>query len=188
MAQWVHMESGLKLLYIAGSDSRLIYGIETIKGRIVHRISHDEMIFPNSLACSGTRREIFVTDKWKHCVFVFSENGELMRTLCAKGDIEGFLRSPEGIAVHGNMMIICDTGNDRVQCLDIMTGKMLMQFGVIRREQLLASVNNRTISVLADLKTPTGVCYFEDHVSFENFFQSKKCYVQFNIILVYRNG
>lgn len=92
VAPWQHAETRSHLLYICGTDSRLIYGIEMAKGRIVQRISCDDMIFPNSIAFSEERREIFVADKWKHCIFVFAENGDYLRTLCAKGDIEGYLR------------------------------------------------------------------------------------------------
>lgn len=165
MAPWVHMESGFKILYVTGSDSRIVYGIETTKGRIIHKIAYEEMIFPSAICFCAERREIFVSDKWKHCIFVFADNGEYLRTLGAKGDIEGFLRSPEGIAMgKNNTILVCDTGNDRIQTLDIITGTMKQQIGLIKRDQMIRS-GSKGNAIVSDLKAPTGIGMFDDHVS-----------------------
>lgn len=165
LAPWTHEETGQQLLYIAGTDSRLIYGIDRTKGRIIHRITCDDMVFPNGITFSHERKEIFVSDKWQHCIFVFSKDGEFLRSLGSKGDMEGYFRSPEGIAIGSNNSIyVCDTGNDRVQCLNILDGRMLLQFGLIKKEQLVKSIQNKNISVSSDLLSPTGVSFYDDYI------------------------
>jgi hypothetical protein len=64
-----------------------------------------------------------LTDKWNHCVHVFSAEGTYLRQLGKKGHAEGHFQSPEGITSgpgpHGKddetLLYVCDTGNDRVQ-------------------------------------------------------------------------
>lgn len=50
---------------------------------------------------------------------MFNRKGDLLRQICSKGQGEGQLRSPEGIAAHPtkNLIYVADTGNDRVQIL-----------------------------------------------------------------------
>lgn len=57
------------------------------------------------------------SDKWKHCVHVFSKDGDYLRSIGQKGSRVGMFRSPEGIATDNaqNHIYVVDTGNDRVQ-------------------------------------------------------------------------
>lgn len=96
------------------------------------------MEYPHSIAISGDREEIIVSDKWANYIFVFNKEGGLLRVLGDKGEDFGSLRSPEGLAMDGyklqspilsypsliifyfrcrlrNVLYVCDTGNDRVQ-------------------------------------------------------------------------
>uniref|UniRef100_A0A1B0D3H3 Uncharacterized protein n=1 Tax=Phlebotomus papatasi TaxID=29031 RepID=A0A1B0D3H3_PHLPP len=158
LAPWIDEIVGEQLLYVAGSDSKIIFAIERKKGRIIHRIFHEEMIYPHSIEISSDSQEIFVSDKWKHCIFVFSRHGELQRMIGSKGDTEGCLRSPEGITLGpDNTIYVCDTGNDRVQCLNRITGQMILQIGQVKKAQLIASAVQKTISKLADLQSPTAI-------------------------------
>ncbi|GAB0090924.1 RING finger protein nhl-1 [Sergentomyia squamirostris] len=158
LAPWVDEIAGEPLIYIAGSESKIIFAIERKRGRIIHRIFHEDMLYPHSIAISSDSQEIFVSDKWKHCVFVFSRHGELQRVIGSKGDLEGSLRSPEGIALGSDQTIyICDTGNDRVQCLNQITGQMIMQFGQIKKTQLISSAVQGTRAKMADLQSPTSI-------------------------------
>ena len=85
-------------------------------GHIVQKITHEELSYPQGITFDPERKELFVSDKWKHCIFVFSQEGQLLRKLCTKGDQAGQLRSPEGIAFcTGDCLFVCDTGNDRIQ-------------------------------------------------------------------------
>uniref|UniRef100_A0A1L8DSQ1 Putative ring finger protein nhl-1 n=1 Tax=Nyssomyia neivai TaxID=330878 RepID=A0A1L8DSQ1_9DIPT len=158
LAPWKDDIVGEQLLYIAGSDSKIVFAIERNQGRIIHRIFHEDMIYPHSIAISSDSQEIFVSDKWKHCIFVFSRQGDFLRVIGSKGDLEGYLRSPEGIALGpDNTIFICDTGNDRVQCLNRITGQMILQFGQVKKAHLIQSALQHTISKPADLQSPTAV-------------------------------
>lgn len=85
-------------------------------------------MFLNLISFIGTRilharlhnLKLLLTDKWKHCIFVFDHKGELVRRMCSKGYGESELRSPEGITLHPerNVLYIADTGNNRVQVLE----------------------------------------------------------------------
>ncbi|XP_067204863.1 RING finger protein nhl-1-like [Linepithema humile] len=89
------------------------------KFKLVRRICHQEMMAPQGVAFLQKYDEIFVTDKWKHCIFVFDHKGELVRRMCNKGYGELELRSPEGIAFHPerSVLYVADTGNNRIQIL-----------------------------------------------------------------------
>jgi tripartite motif-containing protein 2/3 len=50
------------------------------------------MICPHGIAFSREREEIYVSDKWRHCIFIFSKAGEFLRFIGSKGDMEGYLR------------------------------------------------------------------------------------------------
>lgn len=70
-------------------------------------------------------KEIFVTDKWKHCVHVFFNNGDYLRDGCKVK-----LQSPEDVAIGPNEeLIICDTGNNRILIVDSKTGDLLSTLG-----------------------------------------------------------
>ncbi|XP_055604634.1 uncharacterized protein LOC129752873 [Uranotaenia lowii] len=160
MAPWSNDRQKSPQLYIAGAESKMVFVINKVNGDIVQRISHDDMVYPNGIAFDPASKELFVSDKWKHCIFVFSSNGTYLRQLCSKGNLEGYLRAPEGITVAPNgTLFVCDTGNDRVQCLDPVTGYMFSQFGRILKDQLLKGTAR-----YVDLKCPTGVAIFNDEV------------------------
>lgn len=69
-----------------------------------------------SLILPRTKKNL-LTDKWKHCIHVFSKDNEYLRSMCHKGSRAGMLRSPEGIATDNAQLLlyVVDTGNDRVQ-------------------------------------------------------------------------
>ncbi|XP_053686904.1 RING finger protein nhl-1-like [Sabethes cyaneus] len=165
LAPWKHASTDQPLIYIAGAESKIVFVINKSNGEIVQRICHDNMVYPNGIAFDATKKAVFVSDKWKHCIFVFTASGEFLRQLCDKGDQEGYLRSPEGLAVGPNdSLFICDTGNDRVQCINAVTGRMLSQFGRVVKEQLLKATQTKVPTRYVDLKSPTGIAIHNDTV------------------------
>ncbi|EAT40759.1 AAEL007527-PA [Aedes aegypti] len=165
VAPWKHETIEQTLLYIAGAESRLIYVVNRASGDILQRIVHDDMAYPNGITFDESKQEIFVSDKWKHCIFVFSSDGTFLRQLCDKGDQEGLLRAPEGIAIGpSGVLFICDTGNDRIQCVSPTNGRMLSQFGRIPKDQLLKASQTKTPTRYVDLKCPMGVAVHDDKV------------------------
>ncbi|KAJ8927538.1 hypothetical protein NQ314_019983 [Rhamnusium bicolor] len=112
-------------IFIATTDNHNILILDRSKFKLIGNISNPEMICPTALAFSKSRKEIFVSDKWKHCVHVFSCDGEYLRNACSQK-----LRSPDGIAMGPNEeLIICDTGNDRILIVDSETGKFISNIG-----------------------------------------------------------
>lgn len=70
-------------------------------------------------------KEIFVTDKWKHSVHVFSSDGNYLRNGCKVK-----LQSPEDVVIGPNEeLIVCDTGHNRILILDSKTGDVLNIIG-----------------------------------------------------------
>ncbi|XP_019540124.3 RING finger protein nhl-1-like [Aedes albopictus] len=165
VAPWKQETVEQSLLYISGAESRLIYVVNRTTGDVVQRIVHEDMSYPNGISFDEEKQEIFVSDKWKHCIFVFAADGTFMRQLCDKGDQEGLLRAPEGIAIGPNgVLFICDTGNDRIQCVSPANGRMLSQFGRIPKDQLMKATQTKTPTRYVDLKSPTGVAIHDDKV------------------------
>ncbi|KAJ8926023.1 hypothetical protein NQ315_009878 [Exocentrus adspersus] len=112
-------------LLIAAMDSHNILVLDRSRFKLVDRISHPDMLCPSALAFSNTRKEIFASDKWKHCVHVFSSEGQYLRSACNEK-----LSCPDGIAMGPNEeLIVCDTGNDRVLVLDSASGAVLTNIG-----------------------------------------------------------
>lgn len=118
-------------LYVAATDTQVVLILDRQRMKLIGRLSSDEMLCPQRVAFSEKRKEIYVTDKWKHCIHVFSDGGEHIRTLSTKGSSEGKLRSPDGIIVNLNEeLVVCDTGNNRVVILDPSSGYQIKQIGL----------------------------------------------------------
>ncbi|KAG8239736.1 hypothetical protein J437_LFUL018743 [Ladona fulva] len=82
----------------------------------------DKMMCPFGIAFSEKRKEVFITDKWCHCIHVYDSEGNWLRRLSKQGRSPGHLSSPEGIAASDAYIFVADTGNDRVQVLDASNG------------------------------------------------------------------
>lgn len=113
-------------LFIAATDSHDVLVVDRNKFKLVTRISTPEMSCPAGITFCPKRKEIFVSDKWKHCIHVFSKSGEYLRNI---GNLR--LHGPDGIAMGPNdELIICDCGNDRVLLVDPSTGEKVGTIGV----------------------------------------------------------
>lgn len=83
------------------------------------------MACPAGVAFSKDTKEVYVSDKWKHCVHVFTSVGEYTRCLANLK-----LRCPDGICMGPNgELVVCDTGNDRVVVVDPVTGDKIKVIG-----------------------------------------------------------
>lgn len=101
------------------------------------------MIYPHSIAFCPIEKEVFISDKWSHRIFVFAHTGEFRREMCTKGDGPGCLRAPEGISVDGNDIWVCDTGNDRIQ-----VGRVLIRIYRVLKSDTFDSGYRRTTEPL----------------------------------------
>ncbi|OWR52805.1 hypothetical protein KGM_202929B, partial [Danaus plexippus plexippus] len=154
-------------LYICGMDSHSVLVVERTQAKIVSRLSCEGMLCPVHIAFMKPLGEIYVTDKWKHCIHVFSKDGDYLRSLGQKGSRVGMLRSPEGIATDNisNQIYVVDTGNDRVQVLDT-EGKFIDQYGVATRAQTsnTANVWTQQETLCTEFNAPTAVAVTKDRV------------------------
>ncbi|XP_004933397.1 RING finger protein nhl-1 [Bombyx mori] len=154
-------------LYVCGMDSHSVMVVERAQAKIVTRLTCDEMLCPVQIAFMKSQGEIYVTDKWKHCIHVFSKDGLYLRSIGHKGSRVGMFRSPEGIATDNanNLIYVADTGNDRVQIIQP-DGKFVDQIGVYNK---LKPTGNTTLwetkeVICTELNTPTAVALTADRI------------------------
>ncbi|XP_026762929.2 RING finger protein nhl-1-like [Galleria mellonella] len=153
-------------LYICDMDSHSVLVVERSQAKIVTRLVYNEMLCPVQIAFMKSLGEIYVSDKWKHCVHVFSKDGEYLRSLGQKGSRDGLFRSPEGIATdNANLHIyVVDTGNDRVQIIQP-DGQFVDQIGVTTKQQVSPTVAWEVTTVIStEFNAPTDVAVTSDRI------------------------
>ncbi|XP_069698796.1 tripartite motif-containing protein 2-like isoform X2 [Periplaneta americana] len=154
-------------MYIAGTDSRQVLVIDRSKMKLVTQLTAPSMLYPHGIAFCKTSREVYVTDKWNHCIHVFSAESKYLRQLGRKGHASGCFHSPEGIASGPGIsektsLYVCDTGNDRVQVIDPSDGSVELILGIL--EPLPGQKTKRT-----QFNQPTGVAVTQDKVVVADF-------------------
>lgn len=139
-------------LYVASIETKTVLILDRKKTKVIGRLGAPNILYPHSLAFNNQLKEVYVTDKWNHCVHVFSNTGVYLRSLCSKGNSAGKIRSPEGIAVceNGNELVVCDTGNDRIVILDPLNGNQLSVIGIENKQ--------------TEFNMPTGVAVRDDKI------------------------
>ncbi|XP_045501928.1 RING finger protein nhl-1-like isoform X1 [Colias croceus] len=154
-------------LYICDMDSHSVLVVERTQAKIVTRLSCEEMLCPVQIAFMKSLGEIYITDKWKHCIHVFSKDGEYLTSIGQKGSRLGMFRSPEGIATDNaqHHIYVVDTGNDRIQVIQP-DGKFVDQFGIAMRNQPrdTSSIWEMKETMCTELNAPTGVAVTNDRV------------------------
>lgn len=79
-------------LYIAATDSHNVLILDINKFKLIERLSNPEMNCPSGIAFSLSKKQIFVSDKWNHCIHVFSSEGEYLKNFSGLK-----LRGPDGL-------------------------------------------------------------------------------------------
>ena len=78
----------------------------------------------------NTEGQLVVTDNSGHCVYVFDKNGDCLRKTGGKGSNTGEFQYPNGISfLNDNEVLIADSGNYRLQTLNIQTGTVVKSYG-----------------------------------------------------------
>lgn len=157
-------------MYIVVTDGRKVLVIDRNRMKVVRQLSTPDMLCPHGIAFCKHLREVYVTDKWKHCVHVFSAEGTYLRQLGKKGYAEGHFESPEGITSgpgpDGNddqtFLYVCDTGNDRVQIIDPHDGSLIRILGILDQKP-------GKKYKLTDFNQPTGIAVSKDRVIVSDF-------------------
>ncbi|PNF25479.1 hypothetical protein B7P43_G05998 [Cryptotermes secundus] len=157
-------------MYIAGTEGRQVLVIDRNRMKLVHQLSAANMLYPHGIAFSKFLREVYVTDKWNHCVHVFSAEGTYLRQLGKKGHAEGHFQSPEGITSgpgpngkdDETLLYVCDTGNDRVQIIHPCDGSVIYILGIL--DPLPGHKFKRT-----EFNQPTGIAVSQDRIVVADF-------------------
>ena len=78
----------------------------------------------------NTEGQIVATDNFSHCVYLFDKTGNCLTTIGSKGSNTGQFQCPDGISfLNDNEVLIADSGNCRIQRLNIQTGTVVKSFG-----------------------------------------------------------
>ena len=73
--------------------------------------------------------DLYVAEYGNHCISVYSPNGSHKTTLGTQGSATGQFNSPSDVAIRGEVIYVVDSGNHRVQKLNITSGSYLAHFG-----------------------------------------------------------
>lgn len=77
-----------------------------------------QFTYPISVAVDSKDR-IIVTDTYMHRIQVFDSNGNFLFKFGKEGSGDGEFSFPTGVAVRDDMLVVVDTGNNRVQVFKI---------------------------------------------------------------------
>ena len=89
----------------------------------------DELKAPFGIAVN-TKGNIAITDWTGHCVYILDEKGNCLRKIGRQGQKAGQFHHPTGVTyLNDNEILIADTGNNRIQHVDVQTGTFVKSFG-----------------------------------------------------------
>lgn len=87
-----------------------------------------QLVFPLDIACDSTGN-VFITDAWKDCIQVFSQDGVFQRTICLhSGSATGKLSYPIGVHVDHSLLYVSEGLNRRVSIFTT-SGEFITCFG-----------------------------------------------------------
>ena len=112
------------LLYVANNNG---VDVMTTDGAFVRRIGFGTLKCPWDVTVYNG--EVFVADRSNNCVVVFSQDGQLVRTIGSAGSGPGQFSGPRGVAISPDGEVyVSDQGNCRVQVLTLQ-GVYIREFG-----------------------------------------------------------
>ena len=78
----------------------------------------------------NTKGIIAITDNDGHCVYIFDKEGKCLRKFGNRGNNAGQFSSPCGVTyLNDDEILIADSGNHRIQQVDVLTGTVVKTFG-----------------------------------------------------------
>ena len=85
--------------------------------------------WPNSIAVNS-KGTIAVSDRKKHCILIFDEDGNFVRKFGCYGEGPGKLCYPAAVTfVNDDELLVVDDHNGRIQQFNVQTGNFLKSFG-----------------------------------------------------------
>ncbi|XP_002739689.1 E3 ubiquitin-protein ligase TRIM71-like [Saccoglossus kowalevskii] len=114
--------------FITGNGNRqVIICDENLK--YIRCFGSGELKYPRGITISPVNGRLYVVDNGSHCVRIYYQDGEYIKSFGSQGNKEGELSNPWGISigVDGNV-IVADNSNHRMQVFDG-DGEYLYSFG-----------------------------------------------------------
>ena len=62
---------------------------------------------------------IYVADTPTHKVKVFSKTGAFLLKIAQRGTVKGKLLQPDGLALYGGRLYVCEEGNERISVFNL---------------------------------------------------------------------
>tara|TARA_R110001583_G_scaffold69544_2_gene197105 strand:+ start:26269 stop:27417 length:1149 start_codon:yes stop_codon:yes gene_type:complete len=110
-------------------------------GEFLRKIGQKKLFsMPTGLAVTPDGSRVFISDtggvstQKHHILEINSRTGELIRTIGTRGSGDLEFNLPKDITLDGNLLYVVDSGNFRIQVIDINTEKLVLKFGSIGRQ------------------------------------------------------
>jgi len=150
------------VVFVSDVTLKRVYGFDP-KGKLVLAIGKgEELPRPTGLAIDPATNRLYVSDTKLHKIRVYDANtGAFVKEIGDRGTEEGKFNFPTNLFIRGDKLYVGDTGNFRVQILDL-EGKFMKKIG---------QLGDR----LGDLARPKGIGVDSDgHIyvvdaAFDNF-------------------
>jgi sugar lactone lactonase YvrE len=102
-------------------------------GRFKRTIGFGVFNVPSGIWVDQQNRKLYVADWWKSEILLFDLEGKLLRAFGTRGSGPGQLTGPLDIVVHGDTLVVLDSGNFRFELFDLEGNfRGLWPFGVNR--------------------------------------------------------
>ena len=89
----------------------------------------DELHRTTGIAVNTTGK-IAITDIKGHCVYILDKEGNCLRKIGSQGENAGQFNNPSGVKyLNDNEILIVDSGNHRIQQVNVQTGTAVKSFG-----------------------------------------------------------
>ncbi|XP_070707716.1 NHL repeat-containing protein 2 [Pempheris klunzingeri] len=93
--------------------------------------------FPGKVAIDGSKKKLAIADTGHHRILVVSSTGQLLHVIGGPesgrqdGDLsEASFNSPQGVAIKGDTVYVCDTENHLIRKVDLSEGRVSTLAGV----------------------------------------------------------
>jgi thiol-disulfide isomerase/thioredoxin len=125
---------------------------------------HSILSFPGKLLAAGDR--LYVSNSGRNQVHELSLDGRIIRTYgsTAAGMLDGrheeaAFNNPQGLAIHGDVLYVADTGNHAIRCINLTSGEVTTLAGSGEQGGYLAK-EFRDPSA-AKLNSPWDLCWVD---------------------------
>lgn len=88
-------------------------------GRFKQSIGSRGLNVPTGICVDKATRTIYVSDWWRGEILSFDLDGNLLRAFGGRGSGPGQMRGPRDIVIHGDTLVVLDTGNSRFELFDL---------------------------------------------------------------------